>query len=527
MIHRVLIVASVAALGIAVSPPAKPAFAVEAQSGPLERYAAYVGRPDAFVATYRTVAVRKPGAAAASPEPAAGADSAPDETGESTTYRRGALFHEIVRSAGVSTEGGFNGRAYWSANENRYTVLLLEDAARRAITFNAIAGGAIPEGTTSRETGTETLDGALADVVRVTPRGGVSADLAIDRASGALRRVVFDPDDRYRRATLRITGYTEIAPGVRIPAAYRYGEGPRHELLRGATRVVSDDELAAPKPASAWSFGKGEPVLFDVERGTYAGRQVILHASINGRPGRFLLDSGAGQILLYEPYAKSLGLTVLGKTAYQGISGGSRSARFARAETIAVGDNTLSNVVVAVSERDADAKLTYDGILGFDLLAGALVSVDLTKNAITFADPSQFQPTVEKGAFAFPVNLADNTPEVLVKVGNAMTRATFDTGDSHFATLSENLVTSGRLVASPIGSIYFTGVDGITPEPATCYDLNEISVGPYRYQHPQVCLAKEAVFGKDGGLIGFDFLRHFNWTFDYTRGRVVMTPNGT
>ena len=136
---------------------------------------------------------------------------------------------------------------------------------------------------------------ALADIVRVTPRGGVSADLAIDRASGALRRVVFDPEDRYGRATLTISGYTEIAPGVRIPTAYRYGQGSRHELLRGVTRTVTDEELAAPKPTAAWSFGNGDPVLFDVERGTYAGRQVILHASINGQPGRFLLDSGAGR----------------------------------------------------------------------------------------------------------------------------------------------------------------------------------------------------------------------------------------
>ncbi len=544
MTNRVVITAAVGLWAVALSlGVARPARAVGAAadlrpgathavvfaSAPLSRYAAFVGSPETLVTTYRVVP-KTPAPASSptsAPTPAAAAEREPLEPSEETTYRRGALYHEIGRGAGVSVESGFNGHSYWSSNENRYVVTALEDAARRAITSNALdSGGVIPEGTATREMGSETVDGTPADIVRVTPPGGMSADLAIDHATGALRRIVFDPEDRYRHATVHIIDYKEIAPGVRVPAHFRFGNGPQHELVRGAVQAVSDAELAAPSPSSAWAFGNGDSVPIQVQRGTRIGRRVIVRASINGHPGDFLLDSGAGLILLYQPYARSLGLSMLGRTSYSGVAGGVNTARFARAETIAVGDNTLSNVVVAVSERDPSDKAPYDGILGFDLLAGALVHVDLVKGAVTFGDPTQFQPTIEKGAYAFPVNLADNTPEVLVKIGNYTTRATIDTGDDHFATLSDNLITSGRLVSLPLGTIYFTGVDGITPEPATCYKLNEISVGPYRYQGASVCLAKEAVFGKDGGLIGFDFLRHFNWTFDYTRSHVVMTPNG-
>ncbi|HEX3463851.1 MAG TPA: aspartyl protease family protein [Candidatus Elarobacter sp.] len=425
---------------------------------------------------------------------------------------------------GRSTETGFNGRAFWSSNENRYTVIALEDTARRRITQNAIDTGAFDTAEVA-DRGAQTVDGKSAEIVHVTPRGGIPADLAIDPATGAYLRFTLEPDDRYQRAVTRILGYTEIAPGVRVPSAYA-GEhgGDTWRFVSGKVRAVSDDDLRAPSPAPRWSFGNDTPPI-EIARGTFAGHAVYVHASINGHPGRFLLDSGAGQILLYHPYVDKIGLTMLGKTGFSGINGRTVEARYGRADTIAFGDNVLSNVVLGIAPPD-DQNTIADGIIGFDVLAGAVVHVDLAHETIAFGDPASVEPSVAKGAFAFPVNLADNTPEVVVNVGKVATRATLDTGNALFVALSDNLKTSGRLVALEHSTLFSSGVDGIQQEPDSCYLLNEMSVGPYRYRNPTVCLSKEQVYGRDGGLIGFDFLRHFNWTFDYTRSHVVLTPNG-
>jgi Aspartyl protease len=524
MLHRVLIAAAVAACSYACL-AAERAGAADPAHEALARHAAYTGRADALVTTYRLVRpapTAAPGAAA-TPVPAPASSPAPAfAAAEVTTYRRGALYHRIERAQGVSIEAGFNGRAFWTADENRYAVIALEDAAKRAITENAFEGQQFGDADVQSR-GAQTIDGKQADVVRVTPKGGVPMDVAVD-ASGAALQVTFDPDVPYRKDVQRITGYTEISPGVRVPSGFKAGRGSTLTLVQGAVRVVSDDDLRGPAPTPVWTFGANAAPI-EVRRRTYSGgREVVLHASINGHPGTFLLDSGAGQILLYRPYADKLGLAMLGGTTYSGINGGVRSAKFARAETIAVGDSTLSNVIVSVSGREM--KDPVDGILGFDLLAGAVVHVDLAHETISFADPAQVQPAVGKGAFAFPVNLADNTPEVLVKVAGIPTRATFDTGDDFFMTLSDSLKTSGRLVSVSQSMRYFTGVDGVTVEPESCYDVKESSIGPYRYENVTVCLGKESVFGKDGGLIGFDFLRHFNWTFDYPRAHIVLTPNG-
>jgi aspartyl protease len=523
MEYRVLVRSLFAALLASALAPCA-AGATDAAHDALARHAAYVGHAGDIVSSYRFVPV-----VTASPAPAA--SPAPDGTpafdpAETTTYRRGLLYHDVDRSEGVTTESGFDGHAYWSSNENRYSVVVLEDAARRAITSNAVDAGAVDDTTLVQARNPQTIDGIQTVVVRVTPRGGVPADLAIDVATGAFVRVTYDPDDRYRRSEVRILGYTEIAPGVRIPSSYRYGRDGTFTLLRGVVRPVTDAELQKPSPSAVWNFGNGEPLRIEVQHGTYGGRAVMLHASINGRAGTFLLDSGAGQVLLYRPYADRLGLTMLGATSYSGVNGGFRSARFARAGSITVGDNVLSNVVVAVSGRDPDDTSRIDGILGYDVLAGALVHVDLVKEIIEFADPAQAMATVPKGGFAFPVNLADGTPEVRVRVAGIETRATFDSGNDFFAVFSDYLTTSGRVVGLVEGTMFFGGVDGTATEPSSCYNLREIAIGPYRYQNATTCFGSERVFGRDGGLIGFDFLRHFDWTFDYSRSHLILSPNG-
>lgn len=518
MFRRVSLAAVAAVLVLA--PAAGSAFPGGGARALLAKHAAYVGSPDALVVSYRAEPARTPAPTAT---PAPGPSYPP---AEDVTYRRGALYHEIWRGEGVSVESGFNGRAYWSSNENRYTVIALEDAARQRITQNAIDTGRFDDSVEAVDRGSQTVDGKSVEIVRVTPRGGITADLAIDPETGGFTRITLEPDDRYRRSATRILGYTEVAPGVRVPSAFR-ADGRDQDtwrLVGGKTRAVSDDDLRAPSPAPRWKFGSESPRI-EIARSTYAGRAVFVHASINGHPGKFLLDSGAGQILLYHPYVDKIGLTMLGKTAFSGISGRAVSARYAHADSIAFGDNELSNLVVTVAPPD-DQSTYADGIVGFDVLAGAVVHVDLAHETMAFGDPATVEPTVAKGAFAFPVNLADNTPEIVVNVGKVTTRATIDTGNAMFVALSDNLKTSGRLVALDHYSMLSSGADGVQDEPDPCYLLNEMTVGPYRYQNPTVCLAKERVFGRDGGLIGFDFLRHFNWTFDYTRSRLVLTPNG-
>jgi hypothetical protein len=497
------------------------------------KHAAYVGHADGLALTYRF-------SAKATPPPSAKGDDVASAAPAETTYRRGALYRTVSERSGSAPQRGFTGRAFWLANHNGYTVIAYEDAARSLLTKNLVEGDLLANVPT-RSLGTQTVDGVVADLVRVTPASGLPADIAFDRATGAYVKIVYNPEDQYAREIVHIDGYAEIAPGVRVPRGY-HGEDEKGAWKLGeqAARVVTNDDLRGPVPTPKWNFATTDTTPIEVVHFQMpysflpSAGAVHVRVSINGHVGTFLLDSGSSEIIVYRPYADKLKLTMLGRTSFGGIAGGTIRARYARATSIDVGKNSLSNVIVTVAGGEFSDNL--DGILGFDFLAGALVDVDTANQTIRFLDPSTMEPAIAKGAYAFPVNLADLVPEIALKVNGVTVHPIFDTGNASFITLSDDLKTSGKLVAlndtMRIDNVevpyqFFSyGVDGPTQYPSQCSRLNEIVIGPYRNVRVETCFASAKVFGRDGGLIGFDFLRHFNWTFDYPESKLVLTPNG-
>ena len=55
-----------------------------------------------------------------------------------------------------------------------------------------------------------------------------------------------------------------------------------------------------------------------------------------------------------------------------------------------------------------------------------------------------------------------------------------------------------------------------------CGQLRSISLGPLSYEKPYACSTK-ALSGNEI-LVGIDFLRHFNFVFDYPEGLIMMVP---
>ncbi len=501
-------------------------------------HAAYVGHPEGVVTTYRYFPPEKAPAPRSTPAP----DEPKIEPTQLTTYRRGALYRDVYRGSGVTSQAGFTGRAFWTANENGYTAVAYELSARRRLTTNLVDSDQLAD-VPATARGAQSVGGVAVEVVRFTPPQGIPVDVAFDRATGAYVEVTFDPDKKYatRSQVVHVDGYTEAAPGVRVPSGYHSGEYGGWKLTEKAVRAVTNEDLRGPTPTATWDFQSMDttPIEIVAHQTQYSflptGHAAHVHATIDGHVGTFLLDSGASSILLYRPFSDKVKVTKLGRTAFSGVNGGMMGARLARVDAIQVGKNTLKNVIVTLAGGEFAEGI--DGILGYDFLAGALVDVDTADQTIRILDPSKMEPVVKPGAYAFTVNLASGQPEVNLKASGVPTSAIFDTGADYLAVLSDDLQSSGRIVALTdqikLGGgqtidyrIGFFGVDGPANAPARCSRLSQIEVGPYKYQNVETCFASANVFGRDGGLIGFDFLKHFNWTFDYVESKLVLTPNG-
>jgi hypothetical protein len=308
-----------------------------------------------------------------------------------------------------------------------------------------------------------------------------------------------------------------------------------------ANAPVSDADLHPPAPSSSWTFGPARPTPVEIvehmDRYSNSGaRAVHVELSMNGHVGHFLFDSGAGGMLVSGAFAKAAGLKEIGHTSYSGVNGRGVAATIARADTIGIGGSTLHNVILTQTKGGGAAGRGLDGIMGFDVLAAAVVEVNLANKTLTIRDPAGYEAPVAQGAYAFNLDMSVFHAGVPVKVNDTVLPSVWiDTGNDFFVILPHEVEKKTVALANTVTvagqftfeqTVYFGGVDGVGAEPARCVRLNEINIGPYRYQKALSCFAPNDAFGSDGGLIGFDFLRHFNWTFDYPHGKLVLTPNG-
>ena len=524
--NRLALFASMALVSL---PVAIHAQALDPQSL-LAKHAAFVGwkAGDAAMTSWRAAGTRTDGKGAS------------DRFAEA---RRGLVFRDTLWTQGdkLSIDTGFTGSKVWSADENGFTVTDLNGAARRTLDLDVILSEATPL-LTGVSAGSAQVRGINASIVRVAPAGGVPMDVYVDPNSGSFLRAVIDPQGA--RENVEIDGYVQAGTGKKIVGSYDLA-GRHYDITTVDTGArVSDADLMPPKPRAAWTFAS-EPFGFNVYHSSQVARELRVHASINGHAGEFLLDSGVAHIILFEPFAANAGLQDLGTSDFSDLLGNHYFEGYSRAQTLEVGGNVLRDVIV---ERINDPNTRIAGMLGYDFFAGAVVNISQSKAQMQLFNPATYATDLAEGAFAFPVDLTTHTPQVEVDIENGTkTYPRLDTGSSYFMLLSQALRDSGKIKASdssvetananvgmtgPAGtlvesspvSVTIVGMD-TSQGSGRCVIMREVYVGPYKYQNPPLCFINNNYFPDDGGLIGLDFLKHFDIVADYPHAHVILTPN--
>jgi len=504
----------------------------------LARHKAFMGwaNGDRTLTSFRETIVLADATPAIDATPPAAASHASVEPfgsrrGRTEIVRRGLLYRESAfgydRPLG---DAGFTGRLFWRSNENGFTVTVRAHAASTELTRDVIEAEAFGD-TAAALQAPVTFDGVKASVVRITPPGGVPADLYLGD-DGALLGYALSPDDPAERELIHDVSYGEFAPNKRYVNALRYGSSARLYRVVNfqANAAIADADLHPPAPRATWTFGEPSTVPITIRReAEVVSGAVYVDATLNGHTGRFLIDSGSYGILLSDRFARIASVKDVGRSSFTGLNRNVVNATEVQIATLAIGGNTLHDVIAQraapQSDRDEREQSVSDGILGFDVLATALVDVDLAKAKLTVLDPQQNEPVTKEGANAFPVDLSDFLPAVPIKLQNeTLSHVYLDTGNTFFVILPQAM--QKRHVGTFIDRENFVGVDGVSEYPATCVRFDEIQVGPIHYKGAPSCFAPNEAFGRSSGLIGFDFLRHFNWTFDYTHSQIVLTPNG-
>lgn len=432
------------------------------------------------------------------------------KTAEFTTLIAGLVYRDSYTRLdrdGSSEQTGYTGAIFWYSNVNDFTTPIYGDYAKFLASLTVLR----EEGTTElpasfvKET---TVDGKTADVVRVTLNNGDPIDCYVDPQSGAYLRAVVDPDGAYQ-TTMNIVSYRDIMPGKKSIGSYRF-ESNKSLYSNDSIEpnvALSADDFHPPSPIAFWSFGSGNPFPIKITRD-----RILVDATVNGVKGRFILDTGADGIYLDDQFADRAKVKILRGTGEAETVAGSVPIRARNADTIMLGDATLHNVIVhsqnfrSEDYRGLDAA-DYDGLMGYDLFAAAVVKLDVYGSKMTILNPTSDVSDIK--GIALIVDLSDSVPAVPMTLNKSVpVNAVLDTGNPGLVFMNEDRLKKNHV------SMGFFG----------CASVHSLTLGPITYAQQAGCDWGFPFNTKDV-LLGYDFLKHFDFVFDYPQGRMYMTPN--
>jgi len=378
--------------------------------------------------------------------------------------------------------------------------------------------------------GRETLDGATADHLAVTPRGGRRFEAWFDADSHLLLRTA-EPKMFFKTRVL----YGDYRPEAGLMLAHKVtsdpgvGEGGYERL------TLTKASFGPPRPLSTYARPTAAPtgVTFDGGAASVTvpfrllNNHIYVQATVNGKgPYTFIVDTG-GHTLLSHRVVTEAGLTSVGEVPMSGAGDKTASSGFAQFSEIAIGGVRLHNQTGFAAEVYAPQieGIAVDGMVGFELFRRTAVRVDYGGRTLTFFDPKRF--VAKDAGVAVPFRFYDHLPNVNGLIDDIPARMDIDTGSR-----AELDVTSPTVARYNLRARYPKGVSTITgwgvggPTHDYVVRLPSLTLGGVKVERPTAGLSED----KGGSIsdpnyevnVGSGFLKRFVVTFDYAHQTLYL-----
>jgi predicted aspartyl protease len=244
---------------------------------------------------------------------------------------------------------------------------------------------------------------------------------------------------------------------------------------------------------------------------------------VNGKPARFVLDTGAGGNVITPEAARRLGLASSQKATAVGTAN-RVDAGVATLRRLAVGSVVLEHAPIFIIPLPE--ALQADGLIGYPFLRRFVVTIDWPNSRLLLTPPDRFK--APEGAAALRVRLKENIPTIEGDVDGSRGWFEVDTGSNSAMTLYPRFVERHALrdrYSPRIRTVTGRGVGGLNY--GDYVRVGAITLGPFSLKGPVVQLSRQQA-GSDAksalaGRIGNEILGRFIVTFDYPHERLLLT----
>jgi predicted aspartyl protease len=305
-----------------------------------------------------------------------------------------------------------------------------------------------------------------------------------------------------------------------------------------AEETKPDSALLAGALRTSTLGGDGKSVSIPLEP-THFG--LVVNVTINAKPLRLILDTGASSTMISPAAARRLDLKAEERAGY-GLDAGANKVKTNRALTssIQIGAAVTRNEPVYITEVPSEFG---DGMLGVATLADWDARIDVSKKTLTLF-PAGTAPAI-KGETTLPMTFELWNPElkspnpqkfrnmslsIPLRLNGHEILLTPDTGYGGIMSLPvetiESIVPGLMRSASPALD---TGINLSGISASRVVKLPEIGFGPDTLKN----VTADAVTPPPGsplnrkGFIGLNLLRHYVMTFRFSAGELRLQPIGT
>jgi hypothetical protein len=252
---------------------------------------------------------------------------------------------------------------------------------------------------------------------------------------------------------------------------------------------------------------------------------IIVKGKLNEDPElrEFIFDTGAFDCKIEKGLAENLGMPTLATRDNSTASGINRELEITKVEKLQIGEITFHNLSAGkldYDESSASSCLAPNGLIGANLTRLAHWKVDFQNQKLSFSD-SAFQPEQFESQYRLPFEHEKLTgiPKVNISVeGKPVSGLIFDLGYNGGIVMPLSL--ADRIpgeVEKVILDQSTTGIFGANQDSILIKKV-KINVGGFE----QVIPVEFSSLSK--GLIGTEFLEHFEILMDYDRKEIVLLP---
>ncbi|RMG24744.1 MAG: hypothetical protein D6724_05425 [Armatimonadetes bacterium] len=430
----------------------------------------------------------------------------------------------------LSSSQGYDGKTAWSKDwHGAVRKLEMEDLDSALLFASVVTHSWLSEKSKVRPVSTKREEGRINVELRIE-NSPMKATLTVDPTShlptGYVRET---PAGGERFELLAWKRYR----GVLLPSEMKQTEGGVEnkytvDQIGPLPTFVRSPFEAPPPDGSRVAFDSSKPNRLET-KASLTGH-ILVKAKVNGNQEKwFIFDSGAGITVLDKKLADSLGLPSFGELPVLGV-GGLVKAPFRPLPSLEIGPVTLKNVFAVEMDLGLFGTVfgpDFGGLIGYDLLARAVVEFDHANRFMALYDPSTYKLT---GGNWLPLHLGSRLPVVEAKFEGNRDLFRLDTGAPNNVTFHSPAVEKYRLLENRSTSdTMMAGVGGVVR--AKAGKLEYFEVGGRRIEGPTVTFAPAGNSAFDdpylAGNLGTAFLDRFKVVFDYPHERIAFLDNSS